>query len=196
MEGVALDQGPVQGPVQGPALPPPVEVPNPRALDMANLTQQVQALNSELATTQNQLLVAQNKKYKPCQPPKLSGNGKDRWTIPSWLFTVNTYLEATGVTDHHTAIRTAATYLEGNTTEAWREKSLEAQAVGLACPFASWNDFAAWLLSEFLPLEVRKKARRELHNCWQRTGETTMDYVFRFRALKAKWTRRRCRTQS
>ena len=44
MEGAALDQGPVRGPVQGPALPPQVEVPNPLALDGANLTQQVQAL--------------------------------------------------------------------------------------------------------------------------------------------------------
>jgi hypothetical protein len=63
---------------------------------------------------------------------------------------------------------------------------MKAQAEGRAHPYTSWDHFKRDLKIFLLPPELTAKARKEFYRLYQRPGETTLNFITRFRAAKAR----------
>jgi len=111
--------------------------------------------------------------FKPPKPNMYSG--KQPTALPSWLISIQSYLEATGVVlNTPDAVRCAASYLKDKALEWYH---LQFQTQGNTIPFQTFADFRQALQSYVLPVDPAHSARdkldrfRQISNAYQYTTE-------------------------
>ena len=114
---------------------------------------------------------------KPNKPACYDGK-RDEFVLRSWIFQVQQYLslmevgKAAPFTDC-TKISFACTYLTGTAATWWFTR-----VASNAAP-ATWNDFEAALVQEFVPYDSVQRSRDKLRRLVQRTSVST--YLSEFR---------------
>jgi hypothetical protein len=151
----------------------------PAGIDVAHL-------QAQLAAAQDELIVAQGRRYRVEPPPILNGDDSDRWEVDLWLFSAEIWLQACSVTAATVACAATATRFGAHALRWWQHATMKAQAEGRAHPYTSWETFKRDLKDFLLPPELTAKARKEFYKLYQRSGETTLNFVTRFRAAKAR----------
>lgn len=149
----------------------------------AAVAQETATLQAQLAAIQDELITAQGRRYRVEPPPILIGDDSDRWDLDLWLFGVEIWLRACGVTDATVACAATATRFGKHTLRWWQSETLKARAEGRQHPFTTWEALKEGLQQFLLPPELVAKARKEFYHICQRKGESTLNFVTRFRAL-------------
>lgn len=119
-------------------------------------------------------------------PPMLCGDDSDRWEVDLWLFSAELWLKASGVTQTAVACAATATRFQKHALRWWQDEMRKALIKGLSDPYTDWDEFKKDLKNFLMPPELIAKARKELYRIYQRPGESTLNYVTRYRAQKAR----------
>lgn len=135
--------------------------------------QQQQQPASSQAVQASSSSVAAIGSFKPPKPEMYSG--KQPAALPSWLISIQSYLEATGVVlNTPDAVRCAASYLKDKALEWYH---LQFQTQGNTIPFQSFADFRQALQHYILPVDPSFSARdkldrfRQIGSAYQYTTE-------------------------
>ena len=91
---------------------------------------------------------------KPSKPKPYTGaRGADKVDVATWLFAIETYFDAAGLTNEERRVKLAVSYLEGNALVWWRSRCI---AHGVSCTYA---EFTADLTAAFQPVDPERQAR-------------------------------------
>ena len=145
------------------------------------LTKQVQELTAQvqsvlqMATTSQRTVAPRVEEQlllqaKPPHPSKFSSPTKEQST-DEWLFVVENYFDAVGLSDVNRRIGFTTTLLEGSANAWWRLRKNEIQA-GDVAPYSSWGAFKRDLVRFFHPAGTEQAARNTLRSLRQ-TGRFT-----------------------
>ena len=143
------------------------------------LTKQVQELTAQvqsvlqMATTSQRTVAPRVEEQlllqaKPPHPSKFSSPTKEQST-DEWLFVVENYFDAVGLSDVNGRIGFTTTLLEGSANAWWRLRKNEIQA-GDVAPYSSWGAFKRDLVRFFHPAGTEQAARNTLRSLRQ-TGK-------------------------
>jgi hypothetical protein len=138
-------------------------------------------LQAQLAAAQEALIAAETRRYKVEPPPVLMGDDTDRWDLDLWFFGIEIWLQACGVTVTRVACAATATRFGKHALRWWQDKKIANDN-----PYDDWELFKCDLKAYLLPQELLVKARKELYRTYQYHNESTLNYVTRFRAKKAR----------
>ena len=112
------------------------------------------------------------------KPHSFSGN-RDAKELDNYLWHMERYLEAIGLNDEATKVRTATLYLIDNAILWWRRKFLEIERG--TCTINTWADFKREIKKQFYPEDVEYMARKKIKHL-KHTG-SIRDYVKEFSSL-------------
>ena len=111
--------------------------------------------------------------------PKTFNGIRNAREVENFLWGLEQYFEATGITDHASKIRTAAMYLSGTTMLWWRRRHGDVQRG--VCTIDTFEDFKREFKMQFFPVNAEEEARGQLRRLKQ-TG-SIRDYMKEFTTL-------------
>ena len=115
---------------------------------------------------------------KPAKPDTFS-NVRSSGRPEAWLFTIETYFEATGINDPH-RVTFVATLLRG-AAALWWQSHLRSVSDGSIARITTWAAFTASLLEQFAPVGNVRQARDRLRHLLQ--TKSVAQYTTEFRSL-------------
>ena len=147
--------------------------------EAAALIQQLHVLTAQVNELQQQQpQQSAAPRLKPRKPDTFHGSPKH---LSTWLYSMELYCHASGITNDADKIKVALPYLL-DAANIWLRKYCPAGQLDQA-PWATWADFSAALSSAFGLLEEHQEARDRLDQLRQKRGQIMDDYVNEFRLL-------------
>ena len=129
---------------------------------------ELQTLRDEVERLRAQVADKTRVTIRPKEPDLFHGNQDEN--VRRWLFQVEQYFAAVGLTDNHRKVTMAATLLRGKAQILWESvvTTMAGQGIGEdACP---WSNFKTGLEQHFRPVNFEDKARSRLARLIQRTS--------------------------
>ena len=117
---------------------------------------------------------------RPRAPDAWRGDREDAHDVETWLFAVDAFFGAAGVTTDAERFSFLPTLLEGNGQRWWRCRQQQAPLGGPPVP-TTWAAFAREITTQFQPINPSENARAALCSIRQTTG--VQAYAGRFRSL-------------
>ena len=132
------------------------------------------AMASGMATT----TIVEAKKVE-VPKPKVFNGARNAREVENFLWGLERYFEATGITDHASKIRMGAMYLTDTAMLWWRRRHGDVQRG--VCTIDTFDDFKRELKSQFFPVNAEEEARGRLRRLKQ--SGSIRDYVKEFTTL-------------
>jgi hypothetical protein len=111
--------------------------------------------------------------------PKEFDGKRDAKEIDNFLWHLERYFEALGLTDEMAKVRTATLYLTNLAATWWRRKHAEIEKG--TCAIKSWEEFKAELKRQFYPENVAQLARKKMKEL--KHNRSIREYVEEFSGL-------------
>lgn len=140
---------------------------------LANMQQQLQALQAQVQQPQPQPQIAHGAEPKPAKPPTFSGE-RGGLDVETWLFQIELYLEATPLTEQK-KVNFAAQMLRDLAATWYRYQQVNGRA------FTTFQQFSTALKDQFKPVNAVKQARDQLASL--RQTRSVQEYAGKFQAL-------------
>ena len=115
-----------------------------------------------------------NSALKPAKPAKFNGSVRD---LPNWLFAMNAFFDAAGVSDGFEKAHFAVMLLEGRALSWWRS----VVNTNLLHQTPSWYDFVIELQKHFKDTDHEFQMRQRLASLKQ--TKSVDQYIERFREI-------------
>ena len=144
---------------------------------MATEMQQLQQSLAQLQNDYNQL--KQRHSIKPAKPELFDGSfRKDATSVDAWLYQVEHYLQAAGVTEDAVKVEFAATHLRGTAEIWWHHLETLPDNAG---KFPNWEQFVQAIGEQFRVVNQHRMARDKLAHLVQKVS--VQEYANHFRVL-------------
>ena len=151
---------PVVVPVAAPTAPAPLPTPA-EPLPAVDSLAGTQRLSTNVAPLSVPAMLEAGH-LKPSKPKPYTGaRGADKVDVATWLFAIETYFDAAGLTNEERRVKLAVSYLEGNALVWWRSRCI---AHGVAYTYA---EFTTDLTAAFQPVDPERQARDRIQRLKQ-----------------------------